>query len=106
VIRRENAHFIRYRQRPCAPYGGYPWVIEKGPVELIYGAATDFDGWKSLVLGHSVRGDIATGVMEQVPLLLGRDERGRSWWGFREQFYSTTDGDLEPDEVMALVEAD
>ena len=105
MVRPENAHFIYYRQRPCAPYSGYPWVIENNPVELIYGTATDFNEWGALVLGQSVRDEIATGGMDEVPLLLGRDDRGRCWWGFRERFYSTADHELGPDEVKALVEA-
>jgi hypothetical protein len=104
MIRPENAHFIHYRQRRCVPYSGYPWVIEKNPVELIYGTTTDFIEWRSLVLGQSVRDDIASRGMEELPLLLGQDDRG-CWWGFREQFYSTADSDLAPDEVKAFVEA-
>jgi hypothetical protein len=105
MIRRENAHFIHYRQRRCAPYSGYPWVIERDPVELICGTPADFNQWTTLVLGPSVRHHIATVGMEQVPLLLGRDDRGRCWWGFRERFYSTGEGDLDPDEVKVLIEA-
>jgi hypothetical protein len=105
VIQQESAHFIHYRQRPSTAYSGYPWHLESVPVELIYGSTGDLLGsWGSLVLGQSVRDDIAGGRMEQIPLKLGRDDHGRFWWGFEEQFYSTAEANLEPDEVRAMVE--
>jgi hypothetical protein len=104
VIQQEDAHFIHYRQRPRNAYSGYPWRLESVPVELIYGSiGGQFGSWGSLVLVQSVRDDIASGRMEQIPLELGRDDYGRFWWGFEKNFYSTADADLEPDEVRALV---